>query len=104
MLAQAQVLALGRSEADTVKALQAEGLTTEQAQWLAPHRTHVGNTPSSIIWLNALDPIHLGALTALYEHKVFCQSILWGVNAFDQWGVELGKTMVKQMADPLQPS
>jgi glucose-6-phosphate isomerase len=48
--------------------------------------------------LEQLNPASLGALLALYEHKVFCQSVLWGINAFDQWGVELGKTLVKQMS------
>ena len=98
MQAQAQALALGRNEADTYQALLAEGLTPEHARWLAPHRTYAGNVPSSMIGLDRLDAAGLGALVALYEHKVFCQSVLWGINAYDQWGVELGKTMVKQMA------
>jgi glucose-6-phosphate isomerase len=101
MQAQAQALALGRNEKATFEALLAEGLSTEQARGLSPHRTYVGNIPSSTLWLDTLDAAHLGALAALYEHKVFCQSVLWGINAFDQWGVELGKTLVKQMANEI---
>lgn len=96
--AQAQALALGRDAGHTMAALQAEGLSAAQAQQLSPHRTFAGNTPSSIIWLERLTPPALGALIALYEHKVFCQAALWGINPFDQWGVELGKTMVREMA------
>ncbi len=54
--------------------------------------------PSSTLWLPQLDPVHLGALIAAYEHKVFYQAAIWGIHAFDQWGVELGKTMVSAMA------
>ena len=53
--------------------------------------------PSNIVWLDQLTPSALGALVALYEHKVFCQAAIWGIHAFDQWGVELGKTMASAM-------
>jgi glucose-6-phosphate isomerase len=95
--AQAQALAVGRSEADTVKALLAEGLSEEDAQAMAAQRSFEGNVPSSILWLDALTPRTLGALIALYEHKVFTQAAIWGINAYDQWGVELGKTMTKAL-------
>lgn len=95
--AQAQALALGRSEADTVVALRAEGLSETDAQALAPHRSFVGNVPNSTLWLDALTPSRLGALVALYEHKVFTQAAIWGINAYDQWGVELGKTMARSL-------
>ena len=62
-----------------------------------PHRTCPGNRPSTTILLEKLDPFHLGMLIALYEHKVFVQGVIWGINSFDQFGVELGK----QLADPL---
>jgi glucose-6-phosphate isomerase len=64
---------------------------------MAGHRSFEGNIPSSILWLDRLDPQRLGALIALYEHKVFVQAAIWRINAYDQWGVELGKTMAKQM-------
>ena len=57
------------------------------------HRSFPGNIPSSTLWMDSLTPYNLGALIALYEHKVFCQAAIWGINAFDQWGVELGKSM-----------
>ena len=58
-----------------------------------PHKVHEGNRPSSLLLFRRLDPATLGALIALYEHKVFTQSVVWGINAFDQWGVELGKKL-----------
>jgi glucose-6-phosphate isomerase len=64
----------------------------------SPHKVHEGNRPNSIVMFRSLDPAVLGALIALYEHKVFTQSVLWGINAFDQWGVELGKTLAASIA------
>jgi glucose-6-phosphate isomerase len=63
-----------------------------------PHKVHEGNRPSSILLFRQLDPATLGALVALYEHKVFTQSVVWGINAFDQWGVELGKKLAESIA------
>jgi ABC-type amino acid transport substrate-binding protein len=74
-------------------ALLAEGLSSPDAERLAPHRSFSGNIPSSTLWMDSLTPYNLGALIAMYEHKVFCQAAIWGINAFDQWGVELGKSM-----------
>jgi glucose-6-phosphate isomerase len=93
MQAQAQALALGRTPEDTVQQLLTDGLSLAQAQQLAPHRSFPGNIPSSSLWMDSLTPYNLGALIALYEHKVFCQAAIWGINAYDQWGVELGKTI-----------
>ncbi|MEN9843031.1 MAG: hypothetical protein RLZZ612_860 [Pseudomonadota bacterium] len=95
--AQAQALAVGRNEADTLTALQAEGASEEAARAFVTQRSFPGNVPNSILWLDALTPARLGALIALYEHKVFTQAAIWGINAYDQWGVELGKTMAKAM-------
>jgi glucose-6-phosphate isomerase len=95
--AQAQALALGRNEADTLQALMAEGMSAEQAEVFVSQRSFAGDVPSSTLWLDALTPHSLGALIALYEHKVFTQAAIWGINAYDQWGVELGKTMAKSM-------
>jgi glucose-6-phosphate isomerase len=63
-----------------------------------PHKVHEGNRPSSLLMFRRLDPATLGALVALYEHKVFTQSVVWGINAFDQWGVELGKKLAGSIA------
>ena len=97
LLAQARALALGRDLAQTREELQASGLDAAEAQRLAPHRTFPGNVPSNLIWLERLDPASLGALVALYEHKVFTQAAIWGIHAFDQWGVELGKKVVHEI-------
>ena len=99
--AQAQALALGRDAASTRRLLRTQGLDDSTVAALTPHRTYPGNTPSNVVWLDEMSPQHLGALIALYEHKVFCQSVLWGICAFDQWGVELGKTL---LASPTRPS
>jgi glucose-6-phosphate isomerase len=79
---------------------QAAGLMQgNQSDELPPYRRFDGNRPSSILMLEVLTPHALGSLIALYEHKVFVQSCLWNINAFDQWGVELGKNLTKQLLD-----
>jgi glucose-6-phosphate isomerase len=98
--AQARAMALGRDEAQTRLALLAEGLSESQADRLGAHRTYAGNNPSSTLWLPSINAHSMGALVALYEHKVFCQSVIWGINPFDQWGVELGKTMLREFDSP----
>ncbi|MCW5655325.1 glucose-6-phosphate isomerase [Hydrogenophaga sp.] len=95
--AQAEAMARGRSLEDTRAQLLKDGLSAAQAQALAGHRSFDGNIPSHVLWLDRLDPQRLGALIALYEHKVFTQAAIWRINAYDQWGVELGKTMAKAM-------
>ncbi len=97
MQAQAQALAIGRTQEETLDVLLQSGLTAEEAKRLAPHRSFSGNIPSSTVWMDALTPRTLGALIALYEHKVFCQAAIWGIHAYDQWGVELGKTIAKEI-------
>ena len=94
VLAQAQALAFGKS-ADEVRA---EG--TPEA--LLPHRVFEGNRPSSVLLLDALTPAALGSLVALYEHSVFTQAALWRINAFDQWGVELGKALAQRILPALE--
>ncbi|PRD69895.1 glucose-6-phosphate isomerase [Malikia spinosa] len=95
--AQAQALALGRDAAATEAELRASGLDEARIAELLPHRTFRGNVPNSTLWLAELTPHTLGAMVALYEHKVFCQAAIWGIHAYDQWGVELGKTMARQI-------
>jgi len=97
MKAQAQALAIGRTAPETKALLIKEGLSESEATQLAPHRSYAGNRPSTTLWLEAITPHSLGALMAMYEHKVFYQAAIWGIHAYDQWGVELGKTMAKQM-------
>ena len=98
--AQADALALGRPEQETLDWLRRSGLSDAQARTLLPHRTFRGNVPSNLLWLPAPTPHSLGALAALYEHKVFCQAAIWGIHPYDQWGVELGKTMAQALDRP----
>jgi glucose-6-phosphate isomerase len=92
-LAQGAALALGRSGEEQERAMLAAGMAPDEAARLAPHRHFPGDRPSIGVVLPRLTPETLGALLALYEHKVAVQAALWGINAFDQWGVELGKTL-----------
>ncbi|HSC76197.1 MAG TPA: glucose-6-phosphate isomerase [Pseudomonadales bacterium] len=92
-LAQSQALMCGKS-LDTVETeLRTQGLDDTDIAFLAPHKVITGNRPSNIIAMDLLTPATLGALIALYEHKVYVQSVLWNINPFDQWGVELGKQL-----------
>ena len=92
--AQVQALAEGRTPEATRAMLQAQGLDAEK---LTPHRSFPGNVPCNMLWLPQLDPANLGALIAAYEHKVFYQAAIWGIHAYDQWGVELGKTLAQSL-------
>ncbi|WP_439598890.1 glucose-6-phosphate isomerase [Falsiroseomonas sp.] len=92
-LAQAEALARGRTEAEARAEMAKAGLDPATIDRLAPHRTFPGDRPSTSILLPALTPASLGALIALYEHKVACLGAFWDINPFDQWGVELGKQL-----------
>lgn len=94
LLAQAEALAFGRSRAE----LSHAGMGPD----LVPHRTFPGNRPTSLIMGERLTPSSLGQLIALYEHKVFVQGVIWGINSFDQWGVELGKVMASTIIEELR--
>lgn len=96
-LAQSAALMKGKS-ADEVRAeLQAKGISGETLESAIPHRIFTGSRPSNTLLMPRLDPYHLGALLALYEHRTFVQSVIWNVNPFDQWGVELGKQLAQQV-------
>jgi glucose-6-phosphate isomerase len=92
-LAQAEALALGQGEERVRAELAKQKLSPERLAALVPHKIHQGSRPLSLLMFERLDPVTLGRLIALYEHKVFVQSVVWGNNAFDQWGVELGKKL-----------
>jgi glucose-6-phosphate isomerase len=100
-LAQPEALAFGMTAAEAAAAMRADGLPETEVRRLLPHRTFPGNRPSTSILLDELSPRALGGLIALHEHKVFVQSILWDVNAFDQWGVELGKRLASRILPEL---
>ena len=91
--AQTQALMQGKTLQEATDECLAAGMTAQQAAELAPHKVSPGNKPSNTLLLPELSPYYVGALIALYEHKVFCQGVLWGLNSFDQWGVELGKQL-----------
>ncbi|MBZ9611098.1 glucose-6-phosphate isomerase [Rheinheimera maricola] len=91
--AQTQALMQGKTLQEATEECLAGGMTPAQAKALAPHKVSPGNKPSNTLLLPELSPYYVGALIALYEHKVFCQGVLWRLNSFDQWGVELGKQL-----------
>jgi glucose-6-phosphate isomerase len=92
--AQTEALAFGK----TPEQVKAEGT----ADWLVPHRVVQGNRPSTIILAEQLTPEALGKLVALYEHSVFTQGTVWGIDSFDQWGVELGKVLAQRIIPELE--
>ena len=94
VFAQAEALAFGK----TSEEVKAEGTL----DWLVPHRTFEGNRPSNMILMDRLTPAALGKLIALYEHDVFTQSVIWDIDAFDQWGVELGKVLAQRIIPELE--
>jgi len=96
-LAQSEALAFGRTEEEVRAEMRARGMPQANIDRLAPHRTFPGDRPSTTILHNALTPFALGRLIALYEHKVFVQGVIWGINSFDQWGVELGKQLAGEL-------
>jgi len=90
-LAQSRTLMVGRTPEAARATLLERGLTARKADRLAPHLAMPGSRPNSIITMQSVNPSTLGALLALYEHRTFCSAQIWGINPFDQWGVELGK-------------
>ena len=96
-IAQGEALMRGKTVAEVKADMEAGGISADQIEALAPHRSFEGNRPSNTIVMDRLSPQTLGALVALYEHKVFFQSLLMDINAFDQWGVELGKSLAQKI-------
>ena len=94
VFAQAEALAFGK----TLEQVKAE----DTSEWLAPHRVFEGNSPSNTILAEQLTPETLGKLVALYEHSVFTQGVIWNINSFDQWGIELGETLAQQIIPELE--
>ena len=102
LLAQAEALMIGRGEADVRAELSAKGLDEAAIDVLAPQRTFPGDRPSTLIMMDRLTPHSFGALIALYEHKTLVEGALWGINSFDQWGVELGKALANRILPELE--
>lgn len=101
-LAQAQALMTGKTEAEAREELLAGGADPAEADRLAPHKTFPGDRPSTTIVMDALTPETVGALIALYEHKTFVEGVIWDINSFDQWGVELGKQLARAILKDVQ--
>jgi glucose-6-phosphate isomerase len=100
--AQTEALMKGKTKAEAEAELKASGLSGEPLQSLLPHKVFTGNKPTNSIFVKKITPHNLGALIALYEHKIFVQGIIWNINSFDQWGVELGKQLAKAILPELQ--
>ncbi|WP_027009482.1 glucose-6-phosphate isomerase [Conchiformibius kuhniae] len=93
VFAQAEAFMRGKTAAEARAELLAQGMDEAAADALVPHKVFSGNRPTNMILLDKIDPLNMGSLVALYEHKVFVQGVVWGINSFDQWGVELGKQL-----------
>ena len=91
----------GKNEDEVRAELQAQEMHEARIAQLLPHKVFPGNRPSNTILMDQLTPSTLGALIALYEHKVFVQGAIWDINSFDQWGVELGKQLANRILDDL---
>jgi len=99
--AQTEALMVGKTEEEVREELEAEGLSGEALEALVPHKVFPGNKPSNSILFQKLRPKTLGSLLAMYEHKIFVQSVIWDLNAYDQWGVELGKQLARKILPEL---
>jgi glucose-6-phosphate isomerase len=100
-LAQTEALAFGKTADEARQDLQAAGVAASDIEALVPHKVFEGNRPTTTILCDRLTPFALGRLIALYEHKIFTQGIIWNINSFDQWGVELGKQLAKAILPEL---
>jgi len=102
-VAQTEALMLGRTGDEARAELAAQGLSGDALEKLVPHKVFPGDRPTNTILVERLTPATLGALIALYEHKVFVQGVIWNVNSFDQWGVELGKQLANRVLKSFEP-
>lgn len=102
--AQTEALMKGKNEEEVRQELRDSGISDEEQAGLLPHKVFPGNRPSNTILIREIDPFNLGSLIAMYEHKVFVQGVIWDINSFDQWGVELGKQLARKIFPELQGS
>jgi glucose-6-phosphate isomerase len=101
VFAQTEALMRGKTEQEAYDELKAEGLDEEQIRQLVPYKVFPGDRPTSTLLFDTLDAKTLGSIIALYEHKIFVQGVIWNINSFDQWGVELGKQLAKYILHEL---
>jgi glucose-6-phosphate isomerase len=102
--AQTRALMKGKTEEEAKAELEEQGLSEEHIKDVLPHKIFEGNKPSNSILFKNLDPRTLGAILAMYEHKVFVQGIIWNINSFDQWGVEYGKQLAGDILKEMESS
>ncbi len=102
VVAQGEALARGKSRDEVVAELKKAGMSEDDIAQLAPHKVFTGNRPSNTLLFDKLTPRALGRLLALYEHRIFVQGVIFGINSFDQWGVELGKQLAKTVLGELK--
>ena len=100
--AQTEAFMRGKTLQEARAELQRQNLAPDKLAALLPHKVFEGNRPTNTILMRRLDPFSLGALVAMYEHKTFVQGVIWGINSYDQWGVELGKQLAHQIIPELQ--
>jgi glucose-6-phosphate isomerase len=100
-LAQTRALMMGKTEAEARKELDDSGVAEEKIREVLPHKIFEGNKPTNSILFERLDPHTMGAILAMYEHKIFVQGVVWNINSFDQWGVELGKQLADEILQSL---
>lgn len=100
--AQTKALFFGLNEDDVIRQLESDGLNKNEIDQLTPHKVFEGGRPTNSILIDKLTPKSMGKLLALYEHKIFVQGIIWRVNSFDQWGVELGKKLANQILPEIE--
>ncbi|KAF4101082.1 glucose-6-phosphate isomerase b [Onychostoma macrolepis] len=103
-LAQTEAMMKGKTTGEAKKELEAGGLSGDKLEKILPHKVFQGNKPTNSIIFKKLSPYTLGVLIAMYEHKIFIQGVMWEINSFDQWGVELGKQLAKKIEPELQDS
>ncbi len=104
VFAQAEALMKGKTASEVRNELETQGMSEEKIQELLPHKIFSGNRPSNVILVEKIDPRTLGRLIAMYEHKIFVQGVIWNINSYDQWGVELGKQLAKKILPEIKGS
>ena len=100
--AQTEAMMKGKTETEVRAELVAQGMSGEAMEKLVPHKVFSGNRPTNSLLVQKITPKTLGSLIAMYEHKIFVQGVIWNINSFDQWGVELGKQLAKAILPELQ--
>ncbi|MDD3005880.1 MAG: glucose-6-phosphate isomerase, partial [Flavobacterium sp.] len=99
--AQTEALLMGKTEAQVKAEFEKQGISGEKAGFLLPFKVFSGNKPTNTLLINKLTPESLGALVALYEHKIFVQGVIWNIFSYDQWGVELGKQLANTILEEI---